>query len=526
MKKPLLQAFLVGAVMIFFIRLVVPTLWGAFGAALAAVFVVCSLYRYYSKRKVKERDRAADDLYYLGLLLTLVSLIYALVLLFALPGAGTGPDVQGRIDTLIGNFGIALVSTVAGILFRILLQDASQVEPDSTRAESRERWPEAPDKPPDPAETGDASSTARLTAQMREAVASTTQLRRDLHEAADAFAHFTRVTLSHANHVKSHTQKLLEDFNQHMVVVAERGLDDTGEAWRRVGETMRQDGQNLLHNVEESVSGAAERTEEAWRNLAGQIESAAVAAQGRLQANAEEIGTTLTQLATANGSLGSLTSAFGDAERHVSTLAQRAAAASAALDADTRGMKASQASVIESFEAAAAALAETFSKQVAEQTRAWQRALDEFDAAGQAQRQRNEHATAAAQRAIEALSAGLATAERDVAALGRLASGTESHTAEALAALSGLAEDARQQQAASLRAWHDATSRFSEEARAHVAKEVNAWRELLEGFDTSANARRLSEETSRLAGLIEQLQRLLPAATVRRKWWRRSARKP
>ena len=511
MKKPLLPAFLVGAGTILGIRLIFPSLLGAVVAATAAVLVVCFLYRFYSRHKVKERDRAADDLYYLGLLLTLVSLIYALVRLFALPDAGTGPDVQGRVDTLIGNFGIALVSTVAGILFRILLQDASSVESD---------------EPHDSPQTDADNDTMQLTSEMREAVASAMQLRRDLREAADAFAHFTRVTLSHANHVKAHTQKLLEDFNQHMTAVAERGLDDTGEAWRRVGESMRQDGQDLLRGIEESVSGAAERTEEAWRNLAGQIASAAVTAQGRLQASAEEIGTTLTQLATANGSLGSLTSAFGDAERHVTMLAESAAAASAALDADSRGMKASQASMIQSFEAAAMSLAEAFGKQVAEQTRAWQRALDEFDAAGQAQRQRNEHAMVVAQRTIEALGTGLATAERDVAALGRLASGTESYAADALAALGALAEDARQKQEASLRAWHDATSRFSEEARAHVAKEVNAWRELLEGFDTSASARRLSEETSRLAGLIEQLQRLLPAATVRRKWWRRSARKP
>lgn len=60
-----------------------------------------------------------DNCYYMGLLFTLVSLIYSLIALFLFNVGGY--DVAERTNNLIGSFGIALFSTFAGILFRILL---------------------------------------------------------------------------------------------------------------------------------------------------------------------------------------------------------------------------------------------------------------------------------------------------------------------------------------------------------------------------------------------------------------------
>ena len=517
MKKPLLWAFLAGTALIVGIRLVFPSLGGAIVAAVAAVAIVSWLGIHYAMGKVKQRGRAGDDLYYLGLLLTLVSLIYALVSLFILPDVG---DVQVRVDALIGNFGIALFSTVAGILGRILLQDSSGEGFETTNGKVRQHTP--------------------LTEEMRESVANMMQLRRDLREAADAFAHFTRVTLSHADHIKSHTQQLLEDFNQHMATVAKRGLDDTAAAWHRVGDAMRTDGESLLRRIEDAVSSAAEGTEQAWRGLAGQAESASVAAHRRLDADAEEMGQMLLRLGTANGSLEALANALDGAQSHVSTLAEMASSTAASLDASAtetlaaqrvlvEGAKASQAAALESFETAAAALTDAVGKQVAEQTLAWQRAVGEFDAAGRAHREQGEQAVAVTQRTIGALISSLETAEQDIAMLGRTASSTaaaaESRTAEILATLSALAEGAKEQQEASLRAWHEAASNFSDAAREHLAREMGAWREAVDGFTAAGRAQRqwsednlketqhlgeqVSAETSRLANLVERLDELL-----------------
>ena len=524
MKKPLLWAFLAGTALIVGIRLVFPSLGGAIVAAVAAVAIVSWLGIHYAMGKVKQRGRAGDDLYYLGLLLTLVSLIYALVSLFILPDAG---DVQARVDALIGNFGIALFSTVAGILGRILLQDSSG-EGFETMAAGEED------------DSNGKVQETPLTEEMRESVANMMQLRRDLREAADAFAHFTRVTLSHADHIKSHTQQLLEDFNQHMATVAERGLDDTAAAWHRVGDAMHTDGESLLRRIEEAVSSAAEGTEQAWRGLAGQAELASVAARRRLDADAEEMGQMLRRLGTANGSLEALANALDGAQSHVSTLAEMASSTAASLDAGAtetlgaqrvlvEGAKASQAAALESFETAATALTDAVGKQVAEQTLAWQRAVGEFDAAGRAHREQGEQAVAATQRTIGALISSLETAEQDIAMLGRTASGTaaaaESRTAEILATLSALAEGAKEQQEASLRAWHEAASNFSDAAREHLAREMDTWREAVDGFTTAGRDQRqwsednlketehlrerVSTETSRLATLVERLDGLL-----------------
>ena len=447
-QKPLFGAFLAGAGLIVCIRLAWPGLDGAIAAAVVALIIVAWLGIYYHNSQIKERDRAGDDLYYLGLLLTLVSLIYALVWLFVVSDP---EDVQARVYALVGNFGIALVSTVAGILGRILLQDTSGEAFEGQDARQR-------------SQQGQKEEQTALTEATREAIADMLELRRQLREAADAFAHFTRVTVSQADHVKSHTQELLDNFNQRMATTAERQLDDTAAAWLGVADALRTEGERLLGHIDEAVSGATKRTEVAWRGLAGEFDSASNSARQRLDADAEEMARMLNRLATANGSLEALANALDAAQGPVAALAETASSATASLAANTsealagqsalaEGAKAAQRTAIESFEAAAAALTE--------------------------------------------------------------ATGAESRMAGILDTLNGLAEGAREQQAASLEAWRDATSTFSEDAREHLANEMAAWRALIDGFKTAESAQALAEETSRLADLVKRLDGLLNAANRR-----------
>lgn len=528
-QKPLFWAFLAGAALIVGIRLASPGVDGAVAAAVVASIVVAWLGFYYRSGEIKERDRAGDDLYYLGLLLTLVSLIYALVWLFIVSDA---EDVQARVDTLIGNFGIALVSTVAGILGRILLQDASgeRFDPTTARTEG-----EAPRQPAQEAAQGEQETL--LTEAMREGTANMLELRQQLREAADAFAHFTRVTLSQADHTKSHTQALIDNFNQHMATTAERQLDATAAVWQRMAEALGAEGERLLSHIDEAVSDATKRTADAWRGLADGFDAASASARQRLDADVEEMARMLERLATANGALEVLADSLDGAQGHVSALAETASGATASLQANTsaalagqrtlaEGAKAAQRATLESFEAAAAALADATGKQMAAQARAWQRAVEDFDAAAQAHREQSERAMATTQRTVDALVGSLEAAGADVATLGRTAAGAatgaEAHMADILKTLNGLAEGAREQQEASLGAWRDAASRFSEDARAQLASEMAAWRALVEGFKTAESAQALSEETSRLADLVERLDGLLNAnRTTRNAWFRR-----
>ena len=61
-----------------------------------------------------------DEVYYLGLLYTLTSLCTALVSLFLLYGGEQ--TLEKRTDEMIGSFGIALLTTMAGIVMRMTLQ--------------------------------------------------------------------------------------------------------------------------------------------------------------------------------------------------------------------------------------------------------------------------------------------------------------------------------------------------------------------------------------------------------------------
>lgn len=470
------------------------------------------------------------------MLLTLVSLIYALVVLFILEDEA---DVQVRVNELIGSFGIALTSTVAGILGRILLQGVADGMPrDPPRGARRGGRPsplhgtadETGTSTPAPVPHGASEDTGRephepeqepvLTAAMREAVANMLRLRRDLREAADAFAHFTRVTLSHADHVKSHTEQLLDGFNQHMAAAAERGLDATEAAWQGVAQGMRQEADGVLRNIETAAADAAHRTEEAWRSLVGQIEVAANTAQERLRADAAEMGETLAQLARTNASLGSLANALDDAQSRISTLAERASGANAALAANAAetiaaqqalvdGSKASQAAALESFSRATAALSDAAGQQVAKQTEAWQHAVDGLMAEWQAQRHGSEQATVATRRAVDALIESLATARQGIAGLTDAAAGAvataESRSVELVNTLGGLAEGAKVQHTAISNAWLDSASSFSAAAREHLERDMAAWRESLQAFDTAANA-------SRLKSLVDRLERLLNTA--------------
>ena len=93
----------------------------AWFAAMAAAGVVLALIIYYMLNDEDAPEAEGDNVYYLGLLFTLISLMFTLVELF-------GPDIDAvrnaeKIPDLLKNFGIALSSTVVGIAGRVAVQN-------------------------------------------------------------------------------------------------------------------------------------------------------------------------------------------------------------------------------------------------------------------------------------------------------------------------------------------------------------------------------------------------------------------
>ena len=135
-------AFFGGSAVVLAVRLIGDTVSEDTGISvfdfIAAIFatVIIGLYAFFiwhtRDRSNIPVDRSADNVYYLGLLFTLVSLAYSLVkLTFILTVDGTTSataisldDGQSSTDyvlKLLPDFGVALASTIAGIFGRILL---------------------------------------------------------------------------------------------------------------------------------------------------------------------------------------------------------------------------------------------------------------------------------------------------------------------------------------------------------------------------------------------------------------------
>lgn len=393
--RPLLWAFLAGSLLIVGIRLVWSGEAGAAVAALAAVAVVFGLGAHYKRSGAKAPDRAGDDLYYVGLLLTLVSLIYTLIALFILQAG----DAAQRMDELIGNFGIALVSTVAGILGRIILQDG--------------------DAPPPVPEDKDKEDANR--AVLEELAA----LRRHLREASNAFVHFTVVTSSHAQGVKTQTERLMEDFNAHIVAVAHGRLNETATAWRAAADAVRADGERLVAGVGEGVTRAVEHAQAAADEVGARVGATVESALRQVQAAHREVQTVQGQLAAASGAVAALTERLNGASEHVEGFWQRlrdeATEAFAATKALADEARSAQENALRKLETNGAGLQEA----MAEQARASRALFEELAATGREQ----VDAVAAIRGSMTAMAANLEAAQRGVGLLGDAAAKASSDVA-------------------------------------------------------------------------------------------------
>ena len=109
-------ALIGGGIGIWWIKSISSNAWFAAGVS---TFVVITLAIYYMLNNEYAPEEEGDNVYYLGLLFTLLSLVFTLMEIF---GDGTGAIRNDeKFHLLLENFGIALTSTIAGIVGRIMV---------------------------------------------------------------------------------------------------------------------------------------------------------------------------------------------------------------------------------------------------------------------------------------------------------------------------------------------------------------------------------------------------------------------
>ncbi len=303
-SRQLLVCFIGGAISIVILRALIPSLWGAIVAALLAGGVILWLGMHYWKLK-RDVNRAGDDLYYLGLLFTLVSLIYALVRLFIIDTAG---DLEQRTNELIGNFGIALFSTVAGILGRILMQ---------SMADGRDAEP-----PPTP-------SPDEVLAAHGKALE---ELRLQIRRATDAFRHFTRVTTEQAAENKLFVRDEVERSIERMTEAAGAALQDTQAAWQQSIEDIRAANLEMAGQLNQELTSATKHSTTAWRDLTQRAEAASSTTRRSLDDLVKEMSGMLETMAALNQALAPLPTNLASATDNIRGLGGTAVAAAKELE--------------------------------------------------------------------------------------------------------------------------------------------------------------------------------------------------
>ena len=431
LSRTLLTSFAAGLSLIVAVRLLFPGLAGALVAAVLAVAIIgVAGWRYYRDNvRAEHAQTAGDNLYYLGLLFTLVSLILALIQLFVWD---RGTSVDERAYELIGNFGVALFSTVAGILARILMHsefadDRPEVHTDDGEAGAAAIGSE---------QTSDEWANRIGTQGIRSLRDDLAELRRVLREATDAYSHFNRVTATRSEETMAHTERTMRRFSEDMEIAvtkhleqaattlrtatdtlvsqsdrltrhfetvvtefnsaiaaeAERGIEVTAEAWRTAASAMREDGQKRMELFYGDINKLVSTTEGVWDRMTRLSEHVAAAGEA-LKAQTSELERTAQTGADANRSIALFVEQLEQAEMRLKATADAAGNASRRVTEEIDAIKRIDIAIesdlkrignaaLEGFEATADEIRTRARERLAKDSEEWngeaKRARDEF----------------------------------------------------------------------------------------------------------------------------------------------------
>ena len=252
-------AFGIGFVLISVAKLIArgqPILGGVVASALG--IAIMWLYRINQKRIRPESDqpRLGDEVYYLGLLYTLTSLCAALVSLFLLDWGEQ--SLEKRTDEMIGSFGIALLTTMAGIVMRMTLQRQG--------AEGQETIIRIPHSASD---TGGVGAEIESVTVDLERYAY--ELRRQLNNSTNAFASHANQTILQAKTTHAHMEEMMQAFHDGLEKKAKVQIESLKATYESVAERA-EEARQRTEEQGAGIQGALEKLDAQVRNMDESIE--------------------------------------------------------------------------------------------------------------------------------------------------------------------------------------------------------------------------------------------------------------
>ena len=216
----------------------------AWFAAMVAAGVVLALMVYYILNDEDAPEEEGDNVYYLGLLFTLISLMFTLLELF---GADTNTVRSAEnIRALLENFGIALTSTVVGIAGRVAVQNWQR-----TGSAKKPEFAEDTAVPAVPPAGASSRDLERFNRVLLERIA------RDLIRGANALARFHRIVRSHA----SDTESYLRSHSETLIRESAAFKDTLQRNAETFAQELKSEAKNTLDAVGGSLDAAAKQAE-------------------------------------------------------------------------------------------------------------------------------------------------------------------------------------------------------------------------------------------------------------------------
>lgn len=252
-------AFGIGVTVIFLAKLIAqghPIIGGIVASTLGIAIMFWYRNNQRRVRSEREQPRLGDEVYYLGLLYRLTSLCAALVSLFLLFGGEQ--SLEERTDEMIGSFGIALITTMAGIVLRMTLQRGGM--------EGQETIIRIPHSVSDSSDGG--AEIEGVTVDLERYAY---ELRRQLQNSTNAFASHANQAILQAKTIHAHMDEMMKAFHDGLEEKAKAELESLKAIYESVAEKAEEARQRTAAQ-QEGIQSALEKLEAQVKRMDDSIE--------------------------------------------------------------------------------------------------------------------------------------------------------------------------------------------------------------------------------------------------------------